>query len=78
MSNREIRRGFMCATDFQYHLGEDVVPTRVYADEETLKKDRRCWVECGIVEVEVSVVRWASPSNFSSLIVPAPGLTKEG
>jgi hypothetical protein len=65
----EVRRGFMCAVDFQFHLGEDVVPTRVYPDVETLREQRPCVAECGIVEVEVSVVQWVQPSDYSSLIV---------
>jgi hypothetical protein len=60
----------MCAVDFQFHLGDDVDPARVYADEETLRAERGCVSECGIVEVEVSVVRWVQHSDYSSLIAP--------
>lgn len=73
----EIRRGFMCATDFQFHLGEDIVPTMVYRDIKTLRKERTCVDECGIVEVEVSVVAWAKLSDYSSLIAPAKVADKE-
>lgn len=70
---REIRRGFMCATDFQFHLGDDMVPTPVYPDVETLKAERPCVDECGIVEVEVTVIQWVQHSDYSSLIVtPKP------
>lgn len=66
----EIRRGFMCATDFQYHLGEGFKPTVVFPDVEALMEQRPCVVECGIVEVEVSVVQWVQRSDYSSLIAP--------
>lgn len=65
---QESRRGFMCATDFQLHLGNDVEPAMVYSDVETLKTQRPCVAECGIVEVEVSVVAWVQRSDYSSLI----------
>jgi hypothetical protein len=67
--SKETRRGFMCATDFQYHLGGDVQPTNVYPDVETLKTMRPCVAECGIVEVEISVVAWVQRSDYSSLVV---------
>lgn len=73
--HREIRRGFMCATDFQFHLGDDVIPASVYCDVETLKLMRPCVNECGIVEVEVSVVQWVQRSDYSSLIVSTPRRT---
>lgn len=50
-------RGFMCATDFYHELDGDAYGTSVYCDEATLRRNRKCVDECGIVEVEVTLVR---------------------
>lgn len=50
-------RGFMCKTDFLYELGNAVGGETVYASVEDLKARRPCAEGCGIVEVEVRLVR---------------------
>lgn len=60
------RTGYMCAVDFRWHIGEDKHPSPIYASVEDLKRQRKCWKTCGIVEVEVKLVEWAEPENFSS------------
>jgi hypothetical protein len=50
------KTGFMCRTDFEHELTY-VACTTIYADLEDVKCFRKCWEECGIVEVEVSVLR---------------------
>lgn len=50
-------RGFMCKTDFFYELGNAVGGETVYASVEDLKVRRPCAEGCGIVEVEVRLVR---------------------
>ena len=49
--------GYMCATDWYYELGYATGGNRVYASIEDLKSDRPCVEECGIVEVEVRLIK---------------------
>ena len=60
----ETRTGYMCGVDFQHHLENDARPVKVYADEWTLRRMRPCVAECGIVEVEIKVVRWVQPQKI--------------
>lgn len=54
---------FVCGVDFQHELGyaSDIV---VYPSVESFKKNRTCWEQCGIVELEVTLKRWVEPQNF--------------
>lgn len=49
--------GYMCKTDFFYELGQASNGEEIYATVEDLKKGRPCVETCGIVEVEVRLVR---------------------
>lgn len=53
----DTRTGFMCMVDFDWHLGEDMKPARVYSTEADLRRERSCVEQCGIVEVEIRRVR---------------------
>lgn len=47
---------YMCGTDYQHEMGE--VTVKMYASIESLKADRPCVRECGIVAVKVELVEW--------------------
>lgn len=47
--------GYMCRTDYEYELGSAGGGIEVYASVNDLKKHRKCWSDCGIVEVEVTL-----------------------
>jgi hypothetical protein len=49
-------RGFMCATDWQYEIGNAADGNKVFPSVRALKEHMTCWEECGIVEVEVTVI----------------------
>lgn len=55
--------GFMCATDFRHELGEGPI-CEVYSSIEQLEEDRSCVKECGIVEVQVKLIKYIKDSNF--------------
>ena len=57
------KTGYMCEIDFDCELGRAKGGTRVYPSIEDLKERHDCWEECGIVEVEVRMVRQISPAN---------------
>lgn len=48
----------MCGIDWQYECGPGVNSPTLYETIKALKKDRICWEECGIVEVELTLVKW--------------------
>lgn len=56
--------GYMCGVDFQHELGEALGDTPVYSSIEELKREKRCWKQCGIVEVKIQLVSWAEKQNF--------------
>lgn len=49
--------GYMCKTDFDFELGSYRGGVEVYESIQDLARCRRCVTECGIVEVEIRVVR---------------------
>lgn len=66
MKIEDIRRtGFMDFTDFNWEVGE-APEVRVYSTEEQLRV-RKCVEECGIVEVEVRIIRVVKEPGESSL-----------
>lgn len=54
----ETKRSFMCGVDWQHHIGHDAGGTSLWPTIKALKAEAKCWRQCGIVEVEVRVVRW--------------------
>jgi hypothetical protein len=49
--------GYMCRTDFEHELGYASGGVRVHPSVEDIKHCRKCVGGCGIVEVEVRLVR---------------------
>ena len=62
----ETRIGFMCGTDFQDELGQASGGTRLYPSAADLKEHGECWWSCGLVEVEVRLVRWIEPQDLAA------------
>jgi hypothetical protein len=52
---------YMCGTAWKHHVLGDPKGTGIYPTLEMLKAERTCIAECGAVEVEVRVRRWAVP-----------------
>lgn len=50
-------KAYMCRTDFACECGNHIDGNRFFADIDDLKKFYKCTDECGIVEVEISLVR---------------------
>lgn len=59
----QTRKGFMCQVDFVHELGEASGGNTIYPTEDQAKKYSPCVTECGLVEVEVKVVREVLPEN---------------
>ncbi len=57
-------RGYMCAIDWEHEIGNASDGNKVYPSVEALKKHHTMWEECGIVEVEVTVISTIAPQMF--------------
>ena len=62
-SKEKIVKVYMCATDWEWEIGEVLGSTPVYSSVKSLKDERSCVEECGIVEVEVKLSQWIQPEN---------------
>lgn len=49
--------GYMDATDYHHELGEALGGNRIYASEQDLLKHQPCADSCGVVEVEIGLVK---------------------
>ena len=57
----------MCGVDWEHELGEVPDHTKVYSSVKDLKRQRTCYKECGIVEVEVKLVKWVKDQNIKGV-----------
>lgn len=48
------KTGYMCKTDYEYELENAAGGVEIYSSVEDLKKHKKCWEDCGIVEVELA------------------------
>jgi hypothetical protein len=61
----ETRTGYMCKTEFDYDLSNAKGGSKVFSSVEDLRQCCRCVEkECGIVEVEVKVIRVIQESRI--------------
>lgn len=51
-----MKYGYMCKTDYDYHVGEDIDGVTIYPDLLSLFMNRSCIEDCGWVKVELNVV----------------------
>ena len=58
------RHGFMDMVDFQHELGEALGGNKIYPNVEDFKQHNPCWNSCGIIEVEVRMVREVEPQEL--------------
>lgn len=56
--------GYMCGIDYQHELEGSPDGTPVYSSVTELKTYKRCWRQCGIVEVELRATRWVEPQDL--------------
>jgi hypothetical protein len=68
MEEERVASVFMDGVDWQHEIEHAAGGNRVYASAEDLKKNSKCWPQCGIVEVEVRLVRWVEDQDFGNEI----------
>lgn len=71
MTNRDdsVVRGFMDGIDWEEHLGHDRKGVRVFPSVERTRTEKGCLAKggkCGIVEVEVRLVRWVEAQDLAA------------
>lgn len=65
MDDNQPRRCFMDGIDWQHHLDGDADGTLLFPSEKNLRRVKTCLKGgCGVVEVEVRLVRWVEPQDL--------------
>lgn len=49
---------FVCGTDWQFECRDILSRTKLFNTIEELKEQKKCWQECGVVQLEISEVCW--------------------
>lgn len=55
---------YTCGVNWQHECQDVPHTVKFYGSVEELKSARRCWISCGIVELELSLVQWLHPQNL--------------
>jgi hypothetical protein len=61
---RTIVEGYMCMVDFYCELGCASDGNEIYPCEETLRRNRKCVNQCGIVKVAVVAIEIVQEEKF--------------
>jgi len=57
MKNQKKIKTYMCATDWDIDIPLGAQDIKIITDLKYFKKTRKCWKECGIVEVELTCIK---------------------
>jgi hypothetical protein len=56
---------YVCGVDWQHEIGNvKGWSGPVYGSVEECKKFSKCWEQCGIVEVQMTLVKWHEPQDL--------------
>lgn len=66
MDNKTIKV-YTCGVDWQHELGHAAGGNRVYASVKDLKEHAKCWEQCGIVELEITLSKWIAEQDFTKV-----------
>jgi hypothetical protein len=65
MDDNTPRRCFMDGIDWQHHLDGDAGGTLLFPSENSCRTEKTCISDgCGVVEVEVRLVRWVEEQDL--------------
>lgn len=64
---KDVRKIFVCGVDWQHEIGH-ASDVKMYASEDDLKRKRTCWESCGIVQLEVRIVKWTHPQDLFKIV----------
>lgn len=67
MPVNESAKAYICGIAWQHELDPDVRGcVKIYPNIESLKDEHPMWMDCGIVEIELSEVRWVTEQNIET------------
>ena len=55
---------YTCGVHFEHEMAEAIGPQVFYNSLKDFKAAKTCWKSCGIVEVDVSFLRWIRPETL--------------
>lgn len=55
------KKVYTCGVNWQHEVGECKVD--MHDSVKSLKRDRQCWKQCGIVELEIKLIKWVTPQK---------------
>jgi hypothetical protein len=58
---------YTCGIDWQHEIGKAPVlegNMPLYSSIKKLKKYRTCWKECGIVELDIKLIKWVEEQDL--------------
>lgn len=55
MKKSNIIEIYMCKTDYDYHIPDDICGVNIYFSKESIKKHRECIKSCGIVKLKLDL-----------------------
>jgi len=61
-SKKTYKTAYACGVDWQHDLGEARID--LYPTVESLKRNRTCWKQCGIVKLEISLGEWVEQQDL--------------
>jgi hypothetical protein len=64
LSDPEEKIAYMCGVAWQHELGHALGGNKLYPSVEDLKESSKCTDQCGVVEVNVELVKWVQPQKF--------------
>lgn len=57
--SKVFKKAYTCGVNWQHDLCDDNAHSiEIYGSIKALQKNRTCWEECGIVELNISVAKW--------------------
>ena len=65
MKTKKVKTVYACGPAWQHEMTGDPMGTKVYPTALALQQDNECWLECGIVELKVTEVRWVAEPDWS-------------
>jgi hypothetical protein len=64
----EPKIGYMCAIDFDWHLGEDISGDMIYPSKAICLEKRPCSKVCGMVRVKVFFDKQIIKENYKQMV----------
>ncbi len=64
---KKTKYAYMCKVDYDYHIGEDYNPVKMYCNLDSIKHHRKCVSQCGIVKIKIELEEIVQKGDYSNL-----------